>query len=220
MKQEYVLLQCHSCGLFQVQIDKKSRSFKCSVCGRKQPYSRVFARSCKASDCRKLCSDYNKNSQAMSTKETKEYSDQDVPDDDSQVGQQEIHYNLGEGEWDEFLEEDAINGGEEQDNCHEHVELENSRWKENAEAFPFAETNTSRFGRRYEPYKRKSRRERGMNNLNVGKDTKATDGTHWSIRQGDGGEDALVQVGSDEKAKDSVNMNDQNAAWFAEYLSD
>lgn len=59
-KQEYILLQCHSCGTYQVHIDKKSRIFVCSLCHCKQPFSRIFARSTKASDCRKLCSSYNK----------------------------------------------------------------------------------------------------------------------------------------------------------------
>ena len=225
MKQEYVLLQCHSCRLFQVHIDKKSRSFKCSVCGAKQPYSRVFARSCKASDCRNLCSDYNKKGHAVSSEEreeaegSEEYALQAVPDDDTQSQQREIRYITGGGEWDEFLEADVVNEGEEQDNCRKPVELENSRWKEDAEAFSFPESNRSRFGGRYEPYRRKNRGERAMNDLNAGKYTKAS-GTHWSMKQGDDREDTLVQARSIEKAKDSVHVNDQNAAWFAEYLSD
>lgn len=59
-KQAYILLQCHSCGTYQVHIDKKSRKFVCPICHVKQAFSRVFARSAKASDCRALCSRYNR----------------------------------------------------------------------------------------------------------------------------------------------------------------
>lgn len=64
MKQQYVLVQCLECQLFQVHIEKKKTpaKFTCAVCRCIQTIKRIFAKSSKASDCRKLCQEYNARS--------------------------------------------------------------------------------------------------------------------------------------------------------------
>jgi hypothetical protein len=47
------------CQVFQVQLEKKSHKFSCTLCNTKQTLQKVYVRSSKASDCRKVCQDYN-----------------------------------------------------------------------------------------------------------------------------------------------------------------
>ncbi|KAL7714696.1 MRN complex-interacting protein N-terminal domain-containing protein [Entamoeba marina] len=60
MPQEFVLLQCYSCFMFQVHIRNKAKKFACKVCGAKQSYRKILAISDKAKDLRKVCGEYNK----------------------------------------------------------------------------------------------------------------------------------------------------------------
>ena len=41
MPQEFVLLQCFKCLMFQTHIRSKAKKFSCKVCGEKQAYRHV-----------------------------------------------------------------------------------------------------------------------------------------------------------------------------------
>lgn len=56
---EYIAIRCFSCGVFQVQQQKKKNEFQCRVCGTKQSVRKVYARSYKAADIRPLVQEYN-----------------------------------------------------------------------------------------------------------------------------------------------------------------
>ncbi|KAI9002260.1 hypothetical protein BC832DRAFT_110581 [Gaertneriomyces semiglobifer] len=57
----FQVLQCYSdaCRLYQVQQEKKSKKWTCTVCGSKQSLQRVFFASSAASDCRKAVQQLN-----------------------------------------------------------------------------------------------------------------------------------------------------------------
>jgi hypothetical protein len=59
MPQVFQVIKCVECQAFQVQLEKKSHKFSCTLCNAKQTLQKVYARSSKASDCRKVCQDYN-----------------------------------------------------------------------------------------------------------------------------------------------------------------
>jgi len=59
MPQEFLAIKCCNCSTYQVQLTKKDSKFTCSVCGFKQPLARVYARSFKAADCRRVVQAYN-----------------------------------------------------------------------------------------------------------------------------------------------------------------
>ena len=60
MPQEFVLLQCFSCQMYQVHIRNKTKKFNCKVCGEKQSYRHIFAISNQAKDLRLLCGEYQR----------------------------------------------------------------------------------------------------------------------------------------------------------------
>ena len=60
MPQEFVLLQCFSCQMYQVHIKNKTKKFNCKVCGEKQSYRHIFAISNQAKDLRLLCGEYQR----------------------------------------------------------------------------------------------------------------------------------------------------------------
>ncbi|XP_065215063.1 MRN complex-interacting protein [Planococcus citri] len=51
MVQEFHVLKCHQCELFQVHIVKKAKKWECKVCGAKQSVVKVFGQG-SAKDCR------------------------------------------------------------------------------------------------------------------------------------------------------------------------
>ncbi|KAF8071267.1 mrnip [Scenedesmus sp. PABB004] len=56
---QFVALQCASCAAFQVQQDKQSKKFACSVCGAKQSFRRSFAVADQAKDARLVVQQLN-----------------------------------------------------------------------------------------------------------------------------------------------------------------
>lgn len=57
--QEFLVVRCFSCSAFQVQQQKKSLKWSCTLCHAKQSLQRVYARSNKAADCRAVVQSYN-----------------------------------------------------------------------------------------------------------------------------------------------------------------
>lgn len=212
-KQEYILLKCHSCSTYQVHIDKKSRSFVCSICHIKQSFSRIFGRSTKASDCRKLCSTYNRIPPENGIVEEKnierfEYAKQE----NGREGK--IGYESSFSGWDAFLcdeeDDDEVNGG----SIHKSYTLDGPgklekrylRWSEDDTDIPAHQQSLKKSKgmqqslglSRYQMY---PKREYCINATNEKKSAE------------------LMEISSAKKQSGNV-VGQGNASWFAEFLAE
>ncbi|KAI8105193.1 hypothetical protein M9435_000363 [Picochlorum sp. BPE23] len=137
MKQQYVLVQCLECQLFQVHIEKKKTpaKFTCTVCRCIQTIKRVFAKSCKASDCRKLCQEYNARPQPFNATATEndsihnETTQEDVKEEDAFDG------------WDGFVSEEEEEERVGMPGQKETQLGDKSRWSEERDGYATHPTN-------------------------------------------------------------------------------
>jgi hypothetical protein len=229
-KQEYILLQCHSCSTYQVHIDKKSRSFGCSICHIKQPFSRIFARSGKARDLRTLCSRYNREAPGGLN------ADCDVEETKSGCEDEE-HKHLSEGDveernlqessfsgWDAYLceeEENDLNvsGGSGHRSCitdaSRQLEDKESRWKQD-------DGVTCRDDQ--QPLKKRRRRQTNAKQLVLGSLGSCVDSARATscIETTKFNETIKPTLRSSlgERHQDPAGDGQGHSAWFAEFLEE
>eukprot|EP00834_Sanchytrium_tribonematis_P008431 NODE_988_length_2781_cov_0.348248.p3 type:complete len:126 gc:universal NODE_988_length_2781_cov_0.348248:173-550(+) len=71
---QFRILQCQSCSIYQVDIVKKAKKWKCKVCGISQSVSRVFYLDNDAKTCRKKVQQMNMSHTNGSPKVSKQSS--------------------------------------------------------------------------------------------------------------------------------------------------
>ena len=221
-KQEYIVLKCHSCSTYQVHIDKKSRSFVCSICHMKQPFSRIFARSSKASDCRTVCSNYNRTPPETlethcSVKETAASVLVDGQDEER------IRQDSSFSGWDAFLcdEEDDVCGSGPGGGASHHsyitdahrsglMEEKQSRWRDEKDQGNATVLCTDR-----QPVKKRQRMQRGLSRYPVDSGGRASCVNTETSK-------SVEQPVSLKRHPDNGTGGDgqEKSAWFAEFLDE
>jgi hypothetical protein len=104
MPQEFLVVQCCTCKIFQVQLLKKQPKFACSCCGEKQSVQGVSHRGA-AKACRQVVVAQNaariEAEQQAEEQAQRETEWGDVPDDAELAGPKAAG---GSGRWDAFIE--------------------------------------------------------------------------------------------------------------------
>jgi len=75
MAQEFVVLKCSSCQIYQVQQSKKATKWSCKVCNHKQSIKQFFGRG-SAKQCRECVQQLN--AKHLSGNGNNHYDDQDI----------------------------------------------------------------------------------------------------------------------------------------------
>ncbi|CAH2013842.1 unnamed protein product [Acanthoscelides obtectus] len=57
--QEFIVLQCFNCKVYQVHIVKKSSKWRCKLCNAKQSIVKIFMKSESAKECRVIAQELN-----------------------------------------------------------------------------------------------------------------------------------------------------------------
>ncbi len=210
MKQAYILVHCVECHLFQVHIEKMKTTakFTCTVCHCTQTIQRIFARSSKASDCRKLCQEYNAAGEDAVIS-TANYNDSTI------THQATTTHNIDEFDgWHGFLSDD-----DEEEEEREGMPGERSNHQNPCTAHPCPDWVTSRAaGTRkrdavsYRP--REANQRRALSPRNTERPP-VEEQQRWE----DKGHPVLVGGSNTSGQSDAVQNEDEHGdAWFAEFV--
>ena len=104
MPQEFNIVRCYACKVFNVDIVKKSTvTWQCKVCGEKQSVKHVYGRSQSARECRQMVQQLNQERGKFADEEIEQYVDPDEPDDEVTEEKSKLAMNGTESRWSKYL---------------------------------------------------------------------------------------------------------------------
>ncbi|XP_077866816.1 uncharacterized protein LOC102801830 [Saccoglossus kowalevskii] len=118
MGQEFIVVKCFSCTVFQVQQVKKAKKWNCKMCGSKQSLKKIYGQGSGA-DCRKHVQKLNMMRGEMENEEDREeFVDGNTLNADVQIqnNKDEDELSYDDSKWSQFVDDDEDKNGQKNGN--------------------------------------------------------------------------------------------------------